>query len=250
MTFNIADFSAQISRMGLAKNNLFFMQITLPTGLRFIESSISTRDLTFLCKTASLPALELNTIDIRNTSLSPMEKRPYELVNSVLPVIFMVDSSFGVMKFFHRWFQTIINFNGANSEQGQDSQNKLAYEFDYKQNYVATIELFVYSGNNTNLVYSYKFYNAFPISLGEVTTSWENASDIMQLPVGFTYDKVSMTGLELGTVTSDQSRGNGLLTYLSSLNTYGQAINQIRRPRDIQDFINQLTNVSTILNSI
>jgi hypothetical protein len=42
---------------------------------------------------------------------------------------------------------------------------------------------------------------------------------------------------------------NGLLSWFSSVNTVAQAIKGISRPRNIQDAINQVTNVSTIVNS-
>jgi len=58
MSFNISEFQAHVSRRGLAKNNLFFMQITLPASISFIENTITTRELTFLCKSVNLPEMQ------------------------------------------------------------------------------------------------------------------------------------------------------------------------------------------------
>jgi hypothetical protein len=55
MTFNIAEFNAQINRRGLAKNNLFVVRITLPASANFLNEEIPTRDLTFLCRSVDVP---------------------------------------------------------------------------------------------------------------------------------------------------------------------------------------------------
>jgi hypothetical protein len=71
----------------------------------------------------------------------------------------------------------------------------------------------------------------------------------MTLPVGFTYDELKVSGAKTGNVISGASGANGLLSYLSSINTFTQAIRGLKRPRGIQDAINQVSNVSTILRS-
>jgi hypothetical protein len=90
---------------------------------------------------------------------------------------------------------------------------------------------------------------AYPIQVGNITEAWEQAGEIMTLPVGFTYDELKVTGAKTGNVISGGSGSNGLLSYLSSINTFTQAIRGLKRPRSIQDAINQVSNVSTILKS-
>ena len=80
--------------------------------------------------------------------------------------------------------------------------------------------------------------------------AWGNTGDVMTVPVGFAFDKMKMDGVELGQVASEFDRGNGFLTYISAINGFGQAINQLSRPRDIQDLVNQVTNVNTIFNAL
>ena len=71
----------------------------------------------------------------------------------------------------------------------------------------------------------------------------------MTLPVGFTYDELKVTGAVTGSVLDSVGGANGLLSYLSSINTFAQAIKGLKRPRSIQDAINQVTNISTIIKS-
>lgn len=249
MTFNIAQFNAQIAKHGLAKDNLFFVRITLPQSLRSIEDQLPSRELSFLCKTVALPSLDLDVVDIRSQGFGKAEKRPTGISAGSLSLQFMVDSNFATMKYFHRWMQSIVNYNSYDGHFTKDESGKYPYEFEYKENYAAQIEILVYSNNTADKVYRYKLGNAYPFSIGDISVSWEN-NNVMILPVGFEYDKIKVDGMSLGQVTDDFSRANGFLTYLSSINSYAQAISQIDRPQSIQDLINTVTTVNTIYNTL
>jgi hypothetical protein len=250
MAFNIAEFSAQISKHGLAKNNLFFVRITLPPSLKSLEEKLPSRELSFLCKSVMLPSIDLDTIDIKQQGFGKPEKRPMDFHTSSLSLQFMMDSNFATMKYFHRWMQSIVNYNTYDGHFMKDGDGKYPYEFEYKENYAAQIEILVFSGNDADKVYLYQLGNAYPFSIGSVEVSWENNGEVMILPVGFEFDKMKVSGMSIGRVTDDFSRANGFLTYLSSINSYGQAINQIQRPRSIQDLINTVTTVNTIFNTL
>lgn len=250
MSFSITEFSAQVNKSGLAKTNLFFVRISLPRSLQFLEDKLTTRELAFFCKTVDLPSFDLQHMPVKNLTVGPMEYRPISMDYQPVSALFMVDSNFGVMSFFHRWMQAIYNYNSDGGSQSMDSQNKLPYQLEYKENYVATIDIIVYSGHDANKIYSYKLSNAFPLGVQNITTSWENQGEIMTLPVSFAYDRISVTGSELGRVSDSSNNGNGILSYIAAINGYGQAINQLNKPRDIQDIVNLYTNVSTIFNTL
>lgn len=250
MVFNINEFRSQIASKGLAKNNLFMARITLPPSLSNLEQNIATRDLSFLCKSVSLPEFDLNFAEIRSQGFGKPEKRPLEFRSGDLNALFMVDSNFATMKFFHRWMQSITNIGDYNGSRSIDANGKTPYEFAYKEDYAATMEVLVYSGNDANRVYQYKFGNVFPLTIGNIDVSWENQADVMILGVSFAYDKISVDGFELGAITSDMNNSNGLLTYAASYYGLIQAINQISTPTSVQDLINQVTTVNTIYNAL
>lgn len=250
MAFNLSEFKAQISSRGLAKNNLAMAQITLPSTMKFLEQNISTRELTFLCRTMSLPELSFQTTEVRPYGFGKMEHRPSDFVHGPLNCIFMMDSDFGTMKFFQRWMQGVMNYNTYDGHDQEDPQGKLPYEFAYKEDYAATMEILVYSGNDASKVYYYTFGNVFPTVLGQVDIDWGNEADVMSLPVSFEYDKFKVQALELGQVRAITNGNNGFMSYISAINGIGQAVNQIRKPTNIQDAINQITNVNTIFNAL
>lgn len=250
MAFNITDFRAQMASRGLAKNNLFYVMITMPNMLNnALVGSITSNELSFFSKTVTLPSLDLTTTEYRPSGYGKAYKRPMDFGHSTLPVIFMVDSKFGVLKFFQRWMQGIFNYSSASGIR-EDPQGKLTYEFEYHENYVGTIDVYVFAANNPSVVYNYKFYNAYPVTVSDITLSWENDAEIMTLPVSFEYDHMSVEALETGTLLPELSRQNGALSYISALNGYGQAINQLRLPTDIQDAINLYTNINTIYGAL
>jgi hypothetical protein len=250
MAFNINEFQAQVARKGLAKNNLFLTRISLPNTLSYLEQDISTRELTFLCKSASIPGMNIDFAEFQPHGFGTHEKRPVDLKYGDLSLIFMVDSHFATMKFFKKWMQSIINFNSYDGYQQADRQGKLPYHFAYKEDYAATIEILVYSGHDASYTYHYKFGNAFPIGIGQLDQSWENQGEVMTLPVGFAFDKFKADGVELGQVVQPNNGANGLLSYISAANGFAQAISQIDRPRNVQDAINQITNVTTVYNAL
>jgi len=250
MAFNLSEFKAQIANRGLAKSNLAMAQITLPSTMKFLEQNISTRELTFLCRTMSLPEISFNTTEVRNYGFGRVEHRPMDFTHAPLNCIFMMDSDFGTMKFFQRWMQGVMNYNSYDGNNQEDPQGKLPYEFAYKEDYAATMEILVYSGNDASKVYYYTFGNVFPTVLGQVDVDWGNDAEVMSLPISFQYDKFKVQALELGQVRPTTNGNNGFMSYISAINGIGQAVNQLQRPRSIQDTINQLTNVNTIFNAL
>lgn len=258
MSFNINDFSAQINKHGLAQTNLFLVRITPPSGFTGIsddntdeDNSVElnlARELEFFCRSVTLPELDTQTVDYQKQAFGAITRRPQSIQFPILPTVFMVDSNFAILKFFHRWMQKIINYD-TSSGPISAVDGALPFEMGYKRDYATTIEIIVYSFQSESITYTYKMSGAYPIQVGNITEAWEAQGEIMTLPVGFTYDELQVSGAKSGSVVEGLSGSNGLLSYLSSINTFTQAIRGLRRPRGIQDAINQVTNVSTILKS-
>ena len=256
MSFNINEFSAQINKHGLAQNNLFLVRIIPPPGFTGIadgaeDNSVSlnlAKELEFFCRTVTLPELDVQTVDIQTQAFGAITRRPQSMAFPVLPTVFMVDSNFAVLKFFHRWMQKIINYDtSAGPISAVDGQ--LPFEMGYKSDYATTIEVIVYSFQSESITYKYTMSGAYPVQVGNITEAWESSGELITLPVGFTYDELKVSGAKTGSVIEGAGGANGLLSYLSSINTFTQAIRGLKRPRNIQDAINQVSNVSTILKS-
>lgn len=267
MPFNVSEFSSQINKRGLAQTNLFFVRITLNSNMASIlngpsgneeegeqtavNNNMPVSELQFFCRAVALPDVTVGTTPFKPKGFGPAEQRPTTFDYQQLQTGFMVDANFLVLKFFHRWMQEIVNYDVSAGYFSESPSALLPYEFGYKDDYACQMDIIVYSGPSENKFYTYKFGNVFPTSIGSIQTSWENAAEVMTLPITFAFDELKVDGTIRGKATGGSGRGaNGILSFLSSLNSYGQAISSIRRPRNIQDAINQFTNINTILGSL
>jgi len=237
MSFSITEFSSKINQYGAAKNNLFLAKITPPALLLDDEVSMPTRDMPFFCRSAELPGFDIQTADIQNQGFGIIEKRAIGLQHNVLPTVFMVDSNFTIKNFFHRWAQLIYKYDGLDVVY----DNQYRYETNYKEDYVGSLDIDVYSHNSPSSVYTYRFGNVYPINIGTTSVAWENGAEVMTLPVGFTYDRLQVSGNKIGDANPLIDRSNGILSYLSALNAYGNAVNNITQSENLQDLIDNLS---------
>lgn len=252
MAFSITQFSSQLNKHGLSKQNLFVVTISLPPKLSSIENYISTRDLTFLCKQVTLPGFDVNSPMIYPQSLGVGERRAIGINDfDVVPMVFMVDSNFNVLKFFHRWMQAVVNYDtksGFNSQTPGTKQS--VYQVGYKKDYVATITIDVYSGNSPfGGKYTYVLKNAYPVNIGNILESWEDNGTIMSLNVGFSFDAMDVDGTTAGEVSSNPF--NGVYNFLDGLQVVGGLLGitgNTELRNDIQGFIDQAITIGTIDN--
>ncbi len=251
MSFNISDFSSKLSQHGgVAKNNLFFARINIPQALinEFVDIPV-TRDLEFFCRSVTLPELDITTADIQQQGFGAISRRPQALSFPQMPCVFMVDSNFGIMKFFHRWMQSIVNYDRSGGNFGAVN-GALPFEMGYKNEYATTMDVAVFSKNSKKVEYVYNFSGLYPTSIGQISTAWENQGDVMTLPIGFTYDQLKVTGSESGRVEADNGSTAGrMLKWFNTINQTVNAIESFRKPTDIQDSINNLQTANTIYNS-
>lgn len=252
MSFNISEFVSKTNKHGFAKNNLFIVRITgnAPIQAMLENATLSGRnmplgDLVFYCRSADLPGFQVQTQDVFPQAFGTPDRRPASMQFQPFNSVFMVDSNFAVLKFFNRWIQSMVNYDKTNSLG--EVNGALPFELGYKEDYTATIEVIVYSVNDEKITYTYRMENAYPVSTGNITTAWENSAEIMTLPVTFSYDTIKVDGQAVG-IISDLVRGTGLVQFLSSLDSVTQAIDMIKRPRNIQDIVNATEGVRTIRN--
>lgn len=200
MAFNIGDFNSVINKNGLAKSNLFFVSITFPPGL-IGDGQMGAREMSYFCQNIQLPSLEVSASPIKTRGYGPAEKRPTDMEFSPMNATFMVDSGFKVMNTFHKWFQSVVHYDGTGG--ATTFGGKKLYEFGYKSDYAGKMTVYVFSQNTNKLRYVYNFDGLWPLSVGEIQPAWENSAEILTLPVTFTYSEMSVSGSQQGAVLAD-----------------------------------------------
>lgn len=247
MAFNISDFSSKVNQYGLSRDNLFILKITPPS----LGDIMPAQDLVFFCRSVDLPSLNISTTDIAHQGWGKPEKMPTQLPFDNLQAIFMIDSGFRVKAFFHRWIQSVINYDGGNV--GQAYNGMKPYQIAYKQDYVGAIEVNVFSFGDESIKYTYKFFDAFPTTMGNITTAWENNDSIMSVPITFSYSTYIVDGMGAsspyqGPPTEFASLGGISGQQLGS--TIGQAVDSILFGGAISQTVNQFTTVANQFEDI
>ena len=199
MAFNISEFNASIKKHGIAKNNLFRMRILVPALLRSEiskEAPVATQHLEFYCKSVTLPEFDIQTAEVQPQGFGTIVRRPQSLNFPILPAVFNVDTDLGVVKYFHRWAQHIVQFDTSGGVQS-DVGGALPFEMNYKQDYSTTMRVDVFSPDGA-IVYTYDFEGAYPVNIGSVEESWEDNDTALSLSVGFSFDVLKVTGAKDG----------------------------------------------------
>ena len=196
MTFNINSFNSSLQRHGLARDNIFKVEIGIPGQLQSEIAKVapvaSRGNIEFFCNSVTLPAFDIETDEIQPQSIGPNVRRPRTMNFPVLPCVFNVDEEMGMVKFFHRWTQHIINYDKSKGMFG-NINGQLPFEINYKEEYAATVKVHVFRPNGSK-IYTYEFGGAYPVNVGEIQTSWANNDQTMTLSVGFTYDLMKVDG--------------------------------------------------------
>ena len=229
MAFSVSEFSSQINKHGLAVNNLFVLTITPPM---IFNQNMGGRELTFFCKSTKIPDNSMTLMGAKQLGYGPTISYPMGMELDALTAEFMIDGNMDVLKFFHRWQQKIFNYN---SEQGPlgSNNNQMVYEMSYKSEYSATIQVDVYTSHSPDVRYTYKFFDAWPATVGNPQLAWENSAEIMLSSVQFRYERMTNEGLFPNVVA--EGSGVNLTGYTSAYNKVGQLINNTGIPRVIRD---------------
>jgi len=258
MAFNISTFKAQMDRRGgPARGSLFEVIITpLDNGVNEQGKRVKadTREFTFFCNSANIPGISINVMPYAAVAQLPVNF-PTQVLNQPFNATFMVDSDHSVLNFFHNWSQKVVNHGSSIPDTFSQVDGKLPYEFGYKDEYSTSVTIRHYSTESLdNKYYEVKMEKVYPITIGDLDLAWESNDSFLTLPVGFTYDKISYSGMKAGSLNSSISRGNGLLDRLGAVAGFGsvlkQTIEQGVKFDTIQDAINRISRVRNSFDNI
>lgn len=137
----------------------------------------------FLCKSASLPASDIENIQINYRG------RPVNLAGertfSPWQVSIFADTSFNIRNAFEQWQDGIQNYDTSLGKV-----NPTQYQVD--------MDVFALDRSGA-IIKSYKFYDAYPSSIGQMGLDFDANSQIGQFDVAFHYNYfTSQTGREGG----------------------------------------------------
>lgn len=249
MTFNISEFKSRIDRYGgLARKNLFVVDITFNgTNTNIAVPNFEQSDLRFFCKSASIPGLNVAVQDHYPNGFGLSHSVPTSLQQDQVNLVFMMDSQHKILNFFHQWMQKVVNYDSSN--MFAEVAGQLPYEMGYREDYVSTIRIVLYS-TDSNSFYEYTLLKAFPTQMSPLDVAWEDKDSYSTMTVNFAYSGMKVTGAVEGSPTTRGARGNGLLEFINTVGATSQLINQGRLPRSVQDAIDSFTRVRSAFDTI
>lgn len=186
MPFNINDF-IQNTKTGFARDAFFEIQLNLPASVEGVDS----RQLAFMCHSASLPGRKIENINVSRYGMGFTE--PFAVGTSFdeLTVEFYVDGNAENLKTLHRWMDSIFVFGGQNNQQ-----------LEYSDNYTVTISLFQYDVTGKKIA-EWKFYQAYPEGLPPVSLSWAAKDRILSATAVFRYSRYEQIKITEPTTSVD-----------------------------------------------
>lgn len=203
---DVGEIVSKILRPALTSQ--YIVNIT-PPKTEFISSRVDVQPtirydkLSIACVEASLPGSSLATLDIDNDYAGISEKHAYRRIyDDRIDFTFFVDANeYYSIRFFEAWIAYVVNeqsegfdepnytyrvnFPGKNpksKDPGGYYANQLSitkFEKDFR---IAKL------GRGTGKFLTYKFINAFPISIGSIPVSYEQSS-LLKCTVSFSYSR-------------------------------------------------------------
>ena len=205
MSFSVENFRSKLeSGGGPAYGDRYHVSFNAPAGvileadsyLKTEGTSNVTSRLSWLCDTINIPSRSLTTTEFRTYGL-PV-KRPYGSVYTESQMEFLCTRNMGEKKFFDAWINYIFNNN--------------SYDIAYYDNYRTDIDIYHFdrsvkdTSDLDKSTYHIKLEEAYPTLVGEVSMN-HTATEILKIPITFTYKKYVHADINSGTQLPPQLGG-------------------------------------------
>lgn len=163
----LSQFIGEVRTKGLARQNRFTLDISIPFGLNNTYNELQLVHL--FCEQAVLPGIALSTQPVR--TFGENREVVYDRNFENIALTFLVDSNMLVKKLFDDWMNIIVDpFTRLNG---------------YYENYATQMNIIVQNIANNDM-YECVLFEAYPKSIQAITLD-NNSKDVMKLNVTFAY---------------------------------------------------------------
>jgi hypothetical protein len=184
----ISGFKSRLAGGG-ARPNLFEVEIpSFPTALQSYWGTGTDQEsdtFKFLCKTAALPASNITPIDIpfRGRVLKVAGDRTFD----PWTVTIINDEDFKLRTAFERWMNEISRLENATGIVDPSEYMASAYVHQLGRGANAESNASSNQGNNDAIIplRTYKFFDIFPTSVGQIDLSYDSSDTIEEYTVEF-----------------------------------------------------------------
>ena len=185
-TKTLRDFKSKLAGGG-ARPNLFEASInSFPTAISEAWDNSSEAEggaFKFLCKSTALPASNLGSIEIpfRGRTLKVAGDRTFD----DWTVTIINDEDFRLRTAFERWSNVMSQLDDATGVTNPTSY--MTDAFIQQLGRGPEVGAASNNGGNTSILRSYKFFDVFPVTVGEVALSYDSTDTLEEFDVTFRY---------------------------------------------------------------
>ena len=185
-TKTLRDFKSKLAGGG-ARPNLFEASInSFPTAIQDAWDNSSEAEggaFKFLCKSTALPASNLGSIEIpfRGRTLKVAGDRTFD----DWTVTIINDEDFKLRTAFERWSNVMSQLDDATGVTNPTSYMTDAFIQQLGRGPEAGAAS--NNGGNSSVLRSYKFFDVFPVTVGEIALSYDTTDALEEFDVTFRY---------------------------------------------------------------
>ena len=185
-TKTLRDFKSKLAGGG-ARPNLFEASInSFPTAIQDAWDNSSEAEggaFKFLCKSTALPASNLGSIEIpfRGRTLKVAGDRTFD----DWTVTIINDEDFKLRTAFERWSNVMSQLDDATGVTNPSSYMTDGYVQQLGRG--GTIAAGSNDGGESSILRSYKFFDVFPVTVGEIALSYDTTDALEEFDVTFRY---------------------------------------------------------------
>lgn len=239
-TGKLGNFMSEIRSAGVARTNLFDVEITAP---RILAGNNIASKLSLYAEGAVMPGRTISTVDVTRYGYGPHEKVPYSMQFNDVTLTMIGDGKGEVYRFFYNWMQGIVKGDYDLNTNRIDKNGKMAYEVEFKDQYACRISIKQYNEQG-NMVIENVLLDAFPISVPDVSLNWSDSS-MMSFSVTFAYFQ---NFLAQAAPTPNGADGVQGLSTLQKIVKVGSAIQVIQGLKGTRGVQGTLAAASSIKN--
>ncbi len=185
-TKTLRDFKSKLAGGG-ARPNLFEASInSFPTAISEAWDNSSEAEggaFKFLCKSTALPASNLGSIEIpfRGRTLKVAGDRTFD----DWTVTIINDEDFRLRTAFERWSNVMSQLDDATGVTNPTSY--ITDAFIQQLGRGPEVGAATNNGGNSSILRSYKFFDVFPVTVGEIALSYDTTDALEEFDVTFRY---------------------------------------------------------------
>ena len=185
-TKTLRDFKSKLAGGG-ARPNLFEASInSFPTAIQDAWDNSSEAEggaFKFLCKSTALPASNLGSIEIpfRGRTLKVAGDRTFD----DWTVTIINDEDFRLRTAFERWSNVMSQLDDATGVTNPTSY--MTDAFIQQLGRGPEVGAATNNGGNSSILRSYKFFDVFPVTVGEIALSYDTTDQLEEFDVTFRY---------------------------------------------------------------